>query len=168
VPVTILPLLELMGQLEAIHRELIGLAREKTPVLVRNDIEALNAIIHKENRLVRQVAELDRNRVQRTGEYLISRSYNPDPRVSVSDLIKIVFKAEEKKALMEAQRNLLDVLAELKRLNQVNQKLIEQSLDFINFSVDLLVEDPNQDLFYKAPTAPTGGKARNGLFDTRA
>lgn len=151
-----------------VHRELIELAKGKTPVLVRNDIESLNAIIHKENKLVRQVAELDRERVQRTGEYLLSRGYNPDPRVTVSDLIKIIFKAEEKKALMEVQRGLLDMLVELKRLNEENQNLIEQSLAFINFSVDLLVDDPNQDLFYKAPASPMGGSVRNGLFDTKA
>jgi flagellar biosynthesis/type III secretory pathway chaperone len=166
--VTIQPILELMEQLAEIHRELIELAKEKTPVLVRNDVERLNAIIRKESKLVQRVAELDRERVQRTGEYLISRGYSPDPRVTISDLIKIIFKTEEKKALMEARRTLLDILAELKKLNELNQNLIEQSLAFINFSIDLLVDDPNQDLFYKAPTAPAGGSARNGVFDTRA
>ncbi|MFC0212910.1 flagellar protein FlgN [Paenibacillus chartarius] len=165
---TIQPLLEIMEQLEAIHLELVELAKEKTPILVRGDIESLNALIHKENKLVRKVSELDRIRVQRTGEYLISRGYNPDPRVKVTDLIKIIFKADEKVALMEAQRKLAGVLQELKRLNEANQKLIQQSLDFINFSVDLLVDDPNQDMFYKAPASPPGGRSRNGMFDTRA
>ncbi|KIL40688.1 flagellar biosynthesis protein FlgN [Gordoniibacillus kamchatkensis] len=165
---TIEPLLELMERLAAVHSQLIELANEKTPVLVRNDVDSLNAIIHRENKLVRQVAELDRERVQRTGEYLISRGYNPDPRVTVSDLIKIIFKADEKKALMNVQQILLEKLIELKRLNETNQKLIEQSLAFINFSIDLLVDDPNQDLFYKAPASSSHNAVRNGLFDTKA
>jgi flagellar biosynthesis/type III secretory pathway chaperone len=157
-----------MEKLVELHRELLALAKEKTPVLVHNQIDQLNAIIHKENRLIRQVADLDRQRVQTIGEYLISRGYTPDPRVTISDLIKIIFKAEDKKALMNAQKKLLDSITELRKLNEVNQKLIEQSLAFINYSLDLLVDDPDQYAFYRNPVQPTYSSARNGLFDTRA
>jgi flagellar biosynthesis/type III secretory pathway chaperone len=157
-----------MEKLVELHRELLALAKEKTPVLVHNQIDQLNAIIHKENRLIRQVADLDRQRVQIIGEYLISRGYTPDPRVTISDLIKIIFKAEDKKALMNAQKKLLDSITELRKLNEVNQKLIEQSLAFINYSLDLLVDDPDQDAFYRNPNGQAYSPSRNGLFDTRA
>lgn len=166
--VTIQPILELIDKLYAIHEELLELAKEKTPVLVGNDINQLNRIIHKENKLIRQIADMEQLRVQVIGEYLISRGYNPDPRVTISDMVRIVFKAEEKKALTEGQKRLLDRLNELRKQNEINQKLLEQSLAFVNFSVELLAGDPDQDIIYKRPAGPMSVSARNGIFDTKA
>jgi flagellar biosynthesis/type III secretory pathway chaperone len=166
--VTIKPLLETLNKLTEIHHELLVLAKEKTPVLVHNKIDKLNAIMHKENKLIKHVEELDQLRVQTTGEYLISRGYNPDPRISVNDLIKIIFKAEDKKALGEVQKGLFSIIMELRKVNEVNQKLTEQSLAFINYSMDLFVRTPEQDAFYQNPHQPTNSAVRNGLFDTRA
>ncbi|WP_079415146.1 flagellar protein FlgN [Paenibacillus ferrarius] len=166
--VSIAQLLEVLENLISIHQTMLELAAQKTPVLVNNQVVELNTIIHKENKLIKQIEELERMRVQLTGEYLISRGYNPDPKVRVSDLIKIIFKAEEKKALSEVQARLLDVMTEMKKQNEVNQKLIEQSLAFIDFSLDLFVKTPEQDAFYQHPNQSGYNSVRNGIFDTKA
>lgn len=161
-------LLEMLEQLIELHQVLLVLAKEKTPVLVNNQVDELNSIVHKEHKLIKQVEELDRRRVQLTGEYLISRGYNPDPRVRVSDLIKIVFKAEEKKALSDVQKRLFDSITELQKQNELNQKLIEQSLVFIDYTLDLFVKTPEQDAFYQHPNQSPYITVRTGLFDTKA
>jgi flagellar biosynthesis/type III secretory pathway chaperone len=166
--VTINSVLETLEKLIEIHQELILLAKEKTPVLVENQVDHLNSIMHKENKLIKQVEELDRLRVKDTAEYLLSRGYSPDPRVTISDLIKIIFKADQKKALSEVQQRLYSIMMELRKLNDVNQKLTEQSLAFINFSIDLFVQTPEQDAFYQNPHQQANNAIRNGLFDTRA
>lgn len=161
-------LLELLEKLIELHQMLLVLAKEKTPVLVNNQVDRLNTIIHKENKLIKNVEEFDRRRVQLTGEYLISRGYNPDPKVRISDLIKIVFKADEKKALSDMQKRLFDSIKELQEHNEVNQKLVEQSMAFIDYSLDLFVKTPEQDAFYQHPNQSGYNPVRNGLFDTKA
>ena len=77
----------------------LNLPRMKTPVLVSNDIDQLNMIVNRENKWVRAISEANQQRLQLVGTYLISRGYNPNPKITVSDLIKVIFKAEEKQAL---------------------------------------------------------------------
>jgi flagellar biosynthesis/type III secretory pathway chaperone len=166
--VTINSILETLEKLIEIHQVLISLAEEKTHVLVENQINQLNSIMHKENKVIKQVEELDQLRVKDTAEYLLSRGYSPDPRVTISDLIKIIFNADQKKALSDVQQRLFSVMMELRKLNEVNQKLSEQSIAFITYSLDLFTQSPERDAFYQNPHQQNNISARNGMFDTRA
>ncbi|MNY67586.1 hypothetical protein D3C86_2052050 [compost metagenome] len=55
----------------------------------------------------------------------------------------------------------------LKKANELNQKLIEQSLTFIDYSLDLLVGRPNQEFTYHHPADKGYTSNRSGLFDAR-
>lgn len=159
-------LLESMEKLQEAHEALLELAKAKTPILVSNDIDQLNMIVNRENKWVRAIAEANQQRIQIIGSYLISRGYNPNPKITVGDLIKVIFKAEEKQALMEAQQKLVVTIEELKKENVINQQLIEQSLAFINYSLDLVIGPPEDDMVYRNPNRAKSGN-RLGMFDRR-
>lgn len=159
-------LLETMEKLQEAHEALLELAKAKTQILVGNDIDQLNMIVNRENKWVRAIAEANQQRIQIIGSYLISRGYNPNPKITVGDLIKVIFKAEEKQALMEAQQKLLATIEELKQNNIINQQLIEQSLSFVNYSLDLVIGPPEDDLVYRNPNQAKSGN-RLGMFDRR-
>ncbi|TXK80953.1 flagellar protein FlgN [Paenibacillus sp. N3.4] len=163
---SIQPLLETMNILQEAHEALLELAKDKTPVLVSNNIDQLNIIVNRENKWVRAIADANQERIQIIGSYLISRGYNPNPKITVSDLIKVIFKAEEKQALIEAQHKLLDTIETLKKTNTINQQLIEQSLAFIDYSLDLVIGAPDDDMVYRNPNQTKSGN-RLGLFDRR-
>lgn len=160
-------LLETMNKLQEAHEALLGLAQDKTQVLVHNDIDQLNTIVGKENKWVKMIAETNQQQVQLIGAYLISRGYNPNPKIMVSDLIKVIFKAEEKQALTEAQQSLVSTVLKLKERNEQNQKLIEQSLAFIDYSLDLVLGAPEDDAVYQNPLQQKSGN-RSGIFDAKA
>ncbi|MGG1518944.1 flagellar protein FlgN [Paenibacillus oryzisoli] len=163
---SIQPLLDTMEKLQEAHEALLELTVLKTPVLVSNDIDQLNAIVNRENKWIRAIAEANQERIQVIGSYLISRGYNPNPKITVGDLIKVIFKAEEKQALMQAQQKLLATIEQLKEKNAINQQLIEQSLSFIDYSLDLIIGPPEDDVVYRNPNQMGGGK-RMGMFDRR-
>jgi flagellar biosynthesis/type III secretory pathway chaperone len=165
---SIQPLTETLEKLIELHQVLLKLAQEKTPVIVKDEVERLSAIMSQENKLLKQVADLDRQRVERTSEYLQARGYAPNPNVTISDLIRMIFKVEDKKMMQVLQQRLLESISELRKANDLNQKLIEQSLQFINYSIDLLTGAPDQDATYRNPQQQGYGTARAGLFDTRA
>lgn len=160
-------ILEVMNKLQEAHVALLKLTKEKAPIIVRNEVEQLNNIVSKENKIVRHIAELDQQRLMAVSEYLMSRGYAPNPRITVSDLIKIIFKAEDKLLLEEAQVKLLAVIEELKQENALNQQLIEQSLAFIDYSLDLVLGAPEDDAIYRNPAQQRSG-GRPGVFDTKA
>ncbi|SEC34133.1 flagellar protein FlgN [Paenibacillus sp. GP183] len=164
---TIRDLLDSMNKLRDIHEALLELAKDKTPALVHNEVDALNQVVNKESKLMRLIGEAEQQRIQIINEYLLSRGYNPNPQITISDLIKIIFKAEEKHALSEAQFSLLHVLHELKERNAINQQLIEQSLAFIDYSLDLVMGSSEDEAVYHNPNQQKSGN-RLGVFDTKA
>lgn len=161
-------LLTIMDQLNESHLQLLELANRKRHVLINNEVEELNRIVLQENKLVRIIGELDTKRSDVVGQYLLKRSFRPDPRITISDLITIIFKAEERQALQAAQKKLFVTLSKLKDMNALNQQLIEQSLAFINYSYDLLFGPPEEEVVYQNPAHQVGALKRNGLFDKRA
>ncbi|GAA4873891.1 hypothetical protein GCM10023310_61920 [Paenibacillus vulneris] len=161
-------LIQIMTALNDVHENLLELAERKKQVLIQNDVEQLMQIVSKENKLVKQIGELDQQRVEAIGQFMIEKGYKPNPKVTVSDLTKIIFNVEDKKALLGMQKQLLGNIHKLKELNQLNQQLIEHSLAFLEYSLDLIAGPPEDEYTYKNPQMNTYGSKRAGLFDTKA
>lgn len=165
---TIQSLVEIMEKLTAAHRELLNLSEGETQALIDNDYECVNNNVLKGSKLIRSITELERQRNNAVHDYLISRGYRPDPRITISDIIKIVFKANEKKALMECQKDLLDVVSALKRVNHHNQHLLQVSLSYVNETLDLLIASPDYEVVYQNPNVQGSGIQRYSTFDSKA
>ncbi|OXM86366.1 flagellar protein FlgN [Paenibacillus rigui] len=161
-------LTQTMTALTDVHMTLLELAEQKKQVLIRNDVEQLMQIVSKENKLVKQIGELDLQRIEAIGQFMIEKGYKPNPKVTVSDLTKIIFNVDDKKTLVGLQRQLLAAIRKLKEVNQVNQQLIMQSLQFIEYSIDIIAGPPEDEVVYQHPQHASYGAKRSGLFDTRA
>jgi flagellar biosynthesis/type III secretory pathway chaperone len=165
---SILGLMQTMDRLIQLHQMLVELAQEKTSILVMNKVDKLNQIVNKETSLMKQITELDIQRIQDISGFLIEKGYKPNPNITVGDLIKLVVKAEDKKLLTDSQRQLLSTIDKLREFNQLNQKLIEQSLMFIEYSMDLIVGPSEDDVVYRNPNHQQRGIKRTGMFDSKA
>lgn len=163
---TIQRLVDLMYELEAVHRSLLELSTEKTGVLIRGEVDKLVVLTNSENKLVKRITELDQRRVALIAEYATSKGFSPHAVRTVSDLIKLTFNADDRGALERAQAALLSVLNELKRLNDTNQQLLQQALTFVNYSMDLIL-GPEEEPVYQHP-ANLKQTQRAGLFDSKA
>jgi flagellar biosynthesis/type III secretory pathway chaperone len=161
-------LLQTMTALNEIHSTLLELAEQKKQVLIHNQVEQLTQIVSAESRLLKRIGELDEERIRVIGEFMMDKGYKPNPKVTVSDLTKIIFNPEEKKQLLDQQRNLMGTIRKLREINQLNQQLIEHSLHFIDYSLDLLVGPPEDEAVYQNPQLQQRGMKRQGLFDTKA
>jgi flagellar biosynthesis/type III secretory pathway chaperone len=161
-------LISTMTALNGFHNTLLELVDDKKHVLIHNNVEKLTQIIAKENKLMKQIGEMDRQRVEAIGNFLVDRGFKPNPKVTVSDLSKIIFNVEDKNVLKDLQKQLTSTIHKLRQKNVVNQQLIEQSLAFIDYSLDLYVGTPEEDAFYHNPQKQAKGNKRPGLFDAKA
>lgn len=156
-----------LKEIHTIYDKLIELGEEKQHLIVHNQVNELNQLVNREAKLIRQIAELEALRIELVGQFLIGKGYRPHPAVSISDIIKFVFHADEKLLLTKVHRELTDSLRKLKEINERNKKLIEHSLSFIDFSINLITGAPD-DLTYQHPTQRNYAGNRAGLFDSRA
>lgn len=160
--------LQTMSELNDVHLTLLELAEQKKHALIHNQVEQLTQIVTKENKLLKRIGELDQQRVEAIGNFLIEKGYKPNPRVTVSDLTKIIFNAEEKRTLVDSQKQLLATIRKLREYNELNQQMIEQSLAFINYSIDIMSGSDGDELIYSNPNQTSSGSGRKGLFDAKA
>jgi flagellar biosynthesis/type III secretory pathway chaperone len=159
-------IVEILQKQSEVYERLLELADEKTPVLVRNDVQQLNAIMLQERKLVKRAEELEVSRMTHTNIFFANmRSHYRLGKLT--DLIKAVSNADEKVALNQYHRRLTELLDELKRKNDLNQQLIEQSLEFLDFSIQLLVDDPSDEYTYKHPQTLANGRSASYGYDKK-
>ncbi|MGG1614567.1 MULTISPECIES: flagellar protein FlgN [Paenibacillus] len=157
-----------LRHLDELYRTLIELGAEKQKAIMANDVAGLTQVMTKETRLLKQAAELDELREESVFRFLKEKGIRSQLNLTITEMSRLVFDTEEKQMLLDAQRQLSITLQELKRLNAINKELIEQSLTFIDYSLNLLTSLPEDELMYTDPTKQQATKKNRSYFDTRA
>lgn len=165
--------IETIDSLHTLHQALLQLGEDKRGVLVNNKVNELAAIVNQENKLLKQVTQVEAQWREAIATLVKSAGLQPNPSLTVSDIMQLVKDPADRQRLQDAQQRLLDVIGKIRSTNENNQKLIEQSLAYINYSIDLYTGGFGQEPVYGNPaknksgaTAPRGKK--NAIFDTRA
>ncbi|SEU14115.1 flagellar protein FlgN [Paenibacillus sp. NFR01] len=160
-------LLELLERLDDVHIQMLDLAAVKKQAIMDNDVDSLIDLMNRESKLMKMVGQLEEQRSQAVYSFLQGVGIRSNLSLNLSELSRLVFDPDDKSRLLQVQNKLSGTLSELKKANELNQKLIEQSLAFIDYSLELLVGRPNQDITYHHPADKGGNAYRPGLFDTR-
>ena len=129
-------LLETLEKQLDIYRELLSLALAKKPVLVKGNIPELEKMTKEEELLILQVGRLEEQR-RFLHQALANRFVLSPEELSLSELIRRTDDNTSQK-FQKVFAEMTDVLKELADINQVNIELIKSSLDYIDFSMDIL------------------------------
>ncbi len=116
----------------------LGLAREKTPVIVAGDLANLSRITEDEQSHADRLQNLDNVRSKVTAD--IANVINRDVKeLKLKNLIGLLDKSPaEQKALSEICDRLATVVHELARVNEQNSELLKSSLEMVDFELNLL------------------------------
>ncbi|CAM3693098.1 flagellar protein FlgN [Cohnella lubricantis] len=163
---TVNRIIETLRSQAGLYEQLLAAEREKTEALIHNKVDQLNAIVQKERKLAKQAEELEQLRIEETQGFFAAQGLHGFVG-QMSDLARAVHNPDDKGAILSLQDRLSELLGELKRTNEQNQLLTRQALDFIRFSVDLMVENPNEGLVYEHPMNQSNKRYGSGLFDSR-
>lgn len=161
-------LIDSLKKLNEVHQNMLASGEAKRKAIVVNDIESLIGIMNQESRIIKQIATLEERRLAACQEFLQEKGIKSLLNLNISELIRLVFDPDEKAAMKEAQAALSWTLQELKRLNDLNQKLIEQSLSYISYSIEIMGVSPEQESTYKPPADKHVAYKGAGYFDARA
>jgi flagellar biosynthesis/type III secretory pathway chaperone len=131
---------ELIDRLEDqkdLYRRMMELGRQKQKELIMGDLERIDILTKEEENFLYQAERLEEQRYQ-CASRLIAHYQLPE-NATLKDLIQVAPSADRSK-LEELQQSMNQMVSELDKLNQENIALIQQSLKFINFTVDLLTK----------------------------
>ncbi|MBG9544718.1 hypothetical protein ABE29_18730 [Cytobacillus firmus] len=149
-----------------LHRSLFQLALQKTDHIKQNDIEQLNSVIKDEVKHIQAVMRAEKDLLTAAGAFL-----NPEGQdENQLSLTACIHKAQgnEKEHIIQLKLNLENEIDALKQRNDMNQQLLEQSMQFVTMSLDLL--SPKLDSYnYERTNQPKEfEQAERSVFDSKA
>jgi len=114
------------------YEELLKISKNKTDIIKENKVKELESITKEEEELVASVIELEKRRILEVKN--ICKQYGrPEENLKVDELCEFV--TEGKDELMSFKTNITNILNEIKSVNSLNEKLINNSLEYINFAL---------------------------------
>lgn len=131
----------LIGDLESensLYDELLSLSTRKTDIIIKGDVEALNKLVAEEQAIVEQINVYEKKRNEVTAD--IGNVLNRDPsKLTLSNLSELLAnQPNEQKKLDEVHKKLTATLNDLKIRNESNKVLLQESLDMVQFEINLL------------------------------
>ncbi|MCJ8012759.1 flagellar protein FlgN [Paenibacillus sp. KQZ6P-2] len=157
-----------LESLNKIYEELLSTAQSKKVAIINNDITELTQLMTRENRLLKQTEHIEELRKESLMALLEEKGIRTKLNLNISEVSRLVFDPKERKDLLEIRDTLVRNTQQLKKENEIIHQLIEQSMQFIDFSLNILV-DTEDELIYQNPAQHSSQfKKSNQFFDTKA
>ncbi|MEK4629862.1 flagellar protein FlgN [Solibacillus sp. FSL R7-0682] len=125
-----------LEKLEKMHKSLLEFANAKTEFIKQNDMEKLNEIIKNEQSHIAAINILEQQRQTMVTDYLRAKGIALTDSTSVADVIEAAKSTESTEALVGVRKRLVVLLEKLKMQNDLNQKMVFNSLQIINLTLD--------------------------------
>lgn len=134
---SIQPIIQSLEKLIDIHRTLLDISEEKTEWIKQGTAEKIQQVLIKERKHVRLLEKEEENRQLEAEKWAIEHGL-PKEDVTITYLLDHMKNGTEKEELAEKSRELVEVISNLKQQESLNQMLLEQSMQFVQVSLDLL------------------------------
>jgi len=155
---------EIIDKEKSIYDGILELARKKTDVIVEGKVSELEEITKLEQSMILKLGKLEEEREQVVSE--IARQNQAEASgLTLEILVKMAPEPCSKK-LRESGKNLENVIKELSKTNTLNSKLIKSSLDYIDFSINVLTGASSAGETYGSAGLSNEAKKRN-FFDMK-
>ncbi len=115
--------MQLINQLNEAHAQLLALAEEKKQVLIANDMRRLSEIVKEEPVHIKRIEALEQERLALMGSVTMTEWIETHPED------------------IDSLRTLLQTIGQLRQLNALNAELLEQSLHYLDWHLQLLIPE---------------------------
>lgn len=149
-----------MEKLLKLHKSLYELALKKTDIVKIGDMEGLGQTLKDEQTHLAAISKLETERQQLAAEIV-----QDVDKPAITDCLKVM-DGPDREMLAHLRSELLDVVGHIQERNELNQKMIYQSLQFVNLSLNLIAPQPED--FNYGPPSQNGKPNSSGIFNRKA
>lgn len=157
-------LLQILNEELKIYNELLSLSKNKTDIIIKGKVTELDTMVKREQELIVELGNLESQREATVDKIAQQLDINPS-EITMSELVNRLEPVQAQE-LRKYQMNLTGILGELKELNDTNSKLIKNSLEFINFSVNIMAGTTNTGNNYGG-NGQVNDPGKRNLFDMK-
>ncbi|QEA00665.1 flagellar protein FlgN [Lysinibacillus fusiformis] len=157
-----------LTMLERMHKSLLELAFKKTEIIKAGDIEALDQLLKDEQAHVAAIDKLEQQRQKQVTDYLEAKGLDSTDKTTVADVIEAAEQQADKATLSVVRDRLLQIINDLRTQNDLNQKLVFQSLQIVNLTLDAVRPRTEQMNYSSNEVLGTNNIAKKSYFDSQA
>jgi len=129
-----------------LYTQMLEEAESKTDVIVKGDVNTLQETTLKEQKIINELGKLNNAREQIVAQIAKKADKRPE-ELTVSGLVDIL-PEDKAKMLASTRDKLKDTIEKLKYRNDLNQKLLNNAIEFVNFSLNLIMQPGPQTAQY--------------------
>lgn len=150
-----------------VQQQLIECADQKKAALIERSADRLNEVTKEEKKLVKQLeqAELERMAVMEN----VSQE---QPAANFQSFLDRLPGGQEKQQLQLQLKTLQELTTELQAKNRINDRLLKDSMSFVQHMIDQITKSQQQQFNYQSPMGQVGQHksqtGNRGFFDTKA
>ncbi len=157
-------LMDILEREIRIYEELLKVSKDKTEIIVQGKVTELDNITKIEQVLVLNMGKLEAFREKVVND--LSQELRTNPwDLTISELFQYLDRNQTQR-FEEYKTKLLNTINEIKTINELNSKLIQNSIDYINFSVNVLSSVPEESNNY-GNTGHTNEGKKKTYFDVK-
>ncbi|MFD2044989.1 flagellar protein FlgN [Ornithinibacillus salinisoli] len=126
-----------LENLNNIHEDLLKNSEQKTEVIKEGSVEKLQSVLIKERKLIQLLDKAEEQRKKEVDRWFSDREL-PSVEATITNMLELLSDEQDRKNLEEQTVALTEVMLKLKQQEQLNMALIQQSMQFVQLSLDLM------------------------------
>ncbi len=154
-------LITLLAELSELCKGLLALSKQKREFLIAGEAQKLEAVTRQEEVLILRIGKLESLREKALQEIAAEHNLNIQG-LTISQLRKMADDTVADK-IKEFEQVFSSITNELVPLNQLNTQLIQQSLNFVNYNINLLAQTQTGPTYAAKGSSGQGQPSRNFL-----
>lgn len=158
-------LLELLRLHKDIYSKLFELSQSKKEALISANVVELDNIVRAEEILILRLGDIERQRQKAVKE--LAKIHNVNEENIDIDYITGLLDSKEKKELTEIKDELAIVLDNVSKNNEINSKLIETQLNYIDLTFELIAGADKSEDYNRQGTHNTEKASINVFLDKK-
>ncbi len=151
-------LISVLEETTGCYESLRIVANNKKEVIIKGDVPSLQTLTDEEQGVAGRLLRLEKKRQELIEDVCLVT--NKDPKtMTVSSLIDLLQgQKDEQTRLKKVSQHMIEVVDEVKKINDINKTLIKESLDYVSFTMNAL---------QSASSMPQGNayQKKGGLYD---
>ncbi|SFM23816.1 FlgN protein [Gracilibacillus orientalis] len=161
------PIIQHLNKLIELHDSLLRISKQKTEILKEGNTDALQKLMTKEQKHVQAINQIEQKRIDAVASWATKQNLD-QKTVTVSTIIEEYTTGADQQQLEQVTLTLAEQLVELRRQEDLNKQLTQQSLQFVQLSLDMMQPSMKNMTYGNAKHQSKPSAPRRSVFDSKA
>src|SRR5690625_517048 len=153
-----------LEELIQFHDHLLDISEQKTALIKAGSVEALQALLVKERKEIRLLEQAEEKRQSEVEAWFQERQTDQD--ATLSNMLEIITDETAQNELEDTTIKLTEIITKLKQQEQLNQSLLNQSIQFVQLTMGMM--NPGMKEINYGKQKETAPAMNRSVFDSHA